>query len=294
MAGATPPDVLVSDERLLGANAENYAVLRTEFDNLGSYYNSNTKVFLEERSKATGKNLKQVLLTDAKRVVDAEHDDPATPPKVTVEVTHQDKEVGLGELLARYPLLSDAKGPAASLEGFAVRADQAITFGETLTLLDRAQVVGEVFGGRLEETAVTLVEASDQGSEIYLKLAKQDEDLGDAESHWVCVGSALTMQVRAHRTKEPVYLRAGIFPDKATALAKAAEWKEVCRTKKVNGFDPEIWSTGSDAASARYHVVLRNSAHLIERESSGEIGEVLGLPLQAVSGKKFLEWTPVR
>ncbi|MCW1913905.1 hypothetical protein OJ996_09985 [Luteolibacter sp. GHJ8] len=292
-AGATPPDVVVIDERLLGANADNYAVLRSEFDNLGSYYNSNTKVFLEERSKATGKNLKQVLLTDAKRMIDPEHEDPATQPKVTVEVKHQDKELGLGDVLARYPLLSDSRSPA-DLEGFAVSDDQSVTFGETMTLFARAQVVGEIFGGRLEETPVTVLEVNDQGSEIYLKLSKHDEDLGDGESHWACVGSALTLQVRAHRTKEPIYLRAGTFPDKAAALAKAAEWKELGREKKVSGFDPEIWSTGSDAGSARYHVVLRNSGDLIEREASGAIAEALGLSLQAVSGEKFLEWTPVK
>lgn len=44
---ATPTRAVSIDERLLGSNKTHYAILRTEVDNMGSYYDRRTKQFLQ-------------------------------------------------------------------------------------------------------------------------------------------------------------------------------------------------------------------------------------------------------
>lgn len=288
VALATPPQVVRTDERLLGENDDAFAVIRRESDNLGSYYARRTRVSLEERSKSTGQTLKAVLLADYTDATDAEHEDPATPPKVTTTVAVQDETVKLGELLVRYALVAEAPTRSELRDRIRIEEDQKILFDGHLTMI-QGSIANGVFREELARIPVALEEIRDAGKSIYLKLSKEEEE-GDSQTCWVCVPPLVTAQVRAHESREEIYLSAGSFSTREEALQKAGEWK----AKKVGEFDPEVWSTAGSGNQRAYHVVLRGSMDLIRRQKFEEIGSALGLVLKPVSSKSFREWTPVR
>ncbi|HEY1123409.1 MAG TPA: hypothetical protein VGE67_17470, partial [Haloferula sp.] len=73
LANASPDHIVTTKERLLGSNDKAYAVLRTELDNCGSYYESKAKVHLIERFADGSAPEKSTLLSETQRVIDATH-----------------------------------------------------------------------------------------------------------------------------------------------------------------------------------------------------------------------------
>jgi hypothetical protein len=289
LSWATPPDIETIDERLLGETDKDFSVLRVEDNNLGSYYLNRQKVYLVERSKADGRSVKETLLTDITKTTDATHEEPNTPAPVSSEVHAKDGTLLLGEVLARYPLVPVHSFEAGVRERFRV-VDESILFGDRLEVMDATTIARDVFGGRMADVPARLVDVQNAGATIYLKLTKEDDSDGGRESRWVAVPSRVMQQIRASQAKETIYLAAGSFPTVEEARGKLAEWRELCRTKKVPGFDPEIWS--SSAAGGKFAVVLRNSGDLIRREKFAEIGTALDQTLLPISGEKLLEWMP--
>lgn len=289
LSWATPPDVETIDERLLGETDKEFAVLRVEDNNLGSYYLNREKVYLVERSKTDGRSTKETLLTDITKTTDATHEIPNTPPPVKSEVHAKDNTLLLGEVLARYPLVSEHSFQPGVRERFHV-VDERILFGDRVEVLDAGTIAREVFGGRMAEVPLRLVAVQNAGATIYLKLSKEDDSDSGREARWVAVPPQVMQQVHADQTKESIYLAAGSFPSVEEARKKLAEWRDTCRAKKVPGFDPEIWSSSS--SGGKFAVVLKNSADLIRREKFAEIGTALELTLLPVAGEKLLDWLP--
>ena len=289
LSWATPPDIETIDERLLGETDKDFSVLRVEDNNLGSYYLNRQKVYLVERSKADGRSVKETLLTDITKTTDATHEEPNTPAPVSSEVHAKDGTLLLGEVLARYPLVPVHSFEAGVRERFRV-VDESILFGDRLEVMDATTIARDVFGGRMADVPARLGDVQSAGPTFYLKLTKEDDSDGGREPRRVAVPSRVMQQIRASQAKETIYLAAGSFPTVEEARGKLAEWRELCRTKKVPGFDPEIWS--SSAAGGKFAVVLRNSGDLIRREKFAEIGTALDQTLLPISGEKLLEWMP--
>lgn len=293
LAWATPPQVTNLDERLLGENGKEFSVLRIEDDNLGSYYQNRQKVSLVERSKETGKDSKETLLTDITTTVDAGHDDPTTPPAVTATVHEKDDALLLGDVFERFPLVPERPLEPALRERFRV-VDEEVVFGERLKVLTAKRIAQEVFDGRVVEIPVRLEDAKNVGATIYLKLSKEDESEGGKEAHWVAVPSEIMRQMRALHTRESVYLAAGSFPTAEEARKQAALWQETCRGKKIFSFWPEIWSAKPRGNEKRFVVVLKDSTDLIRSEKFAGIGEALGVVLQPIAGETLLELAPAK
>jgi hypothetical protein len=299
LSHGTPGQSVMIDELLLGEDEESFAVLRTERDNLGSYYKSRTKVFLDERSKATGKSVKEVLLTDSTSTVDAEHADPNTEPKVKTEIHQKDERVLLGELLTRFTLIPEPQtglarrtAESSPFMGMTVHPEGGIQNGQGLVVFDAKTLSEGVFGGRGADLPVQIQSMRQWGTAIYLKLSKDDEDLGEMESHWVCVPPAKAVQVRAHESMEPIYLVAGSFDSKAKAIEAAEKWLATAREKKVAAFSPEIWSMEKNR-TLKYLVVQQRSGDVIGTDQKLGIEKALGIRFEPVKSEGFREWVRV-
>ena len=107
------------EERLLGSNSTGYITLRTEVDNLGTYYGYRTKRFLVEYSKqqsdpkyqeALGAEIDSQLMLDVSTSFDASHPKPFSTEATSHKVNAKNNDVKLADLLERFPNTSPELG----------------------------------------------------------------------------------------------------------------------------------------------------------------------------------------
>lgn len=286
---ATPPQIIAKDERFFGSGGDTYAVLRTVTDNLGSYYRNRVATTLIERSKEGSVVRSEVLLLDREEIVDASYEGPGKAP-VKIVIHAKDGEAVLGTLLERWPDQGFRLSPE-ELARFQIH-EGAVRFDERLQLIP-AKVLLEAWRGEAPAESGWAVEGGiELGDTICLKLASKEED-GDSATLWVGVSSDQTMQVRAYRKMQPVYLVAGTYGSKDKAVEQAAKWVAALKARKYNGFHPQIWKLDDSLANPEYVVVDANSTHLIEAGKVAELEAALETHLLPMTNARLSEWIPL-
>lgn len=292
LALATPDRTVTVEERLLGSNATGYVTLRTEVDNLGSYYGSRTRRFLVEYSKepadsryeeALGAQIGEKLLLDVKTTHDANTDDPFTAEATTREVNEKDGNVKLADVLERFP------GQARTWS-----ADNVARIKTHHTAGPRLGTTSIAWGGWIKQRFV-----GDQNAELEWKLTEVFEDENclylsvTSELHGqrlVSIPPRKTTQVRDQMVKQPIYLIAGHSKDKEEAIKMAREF-----IKKTNGrFRPEVWSSGRLPEDMIYVVAASDSSQHLGRFQFEELEKLIGAELSVMSSADFKERTPVK
>lgn len=282
---ATPDQVVAIEERFAGSNDTTYAILRTEIDNLGSHYKSQRKVFLDERSKDGKTTVKSTLLLDEKRSIDAGHDDPKTPPPVTITVISRDDSISMAAVQDKFPQQATEPWDAAKLARLEAIPEAGVVFDRNrVYLAQTASILKETFGGRAAEDEWKLEEVSEDKNVVYLKLAKDSGD-GDPETRVVCAGLEITKQVRAQAARRELYLLAGIYGKKEEAIAQAKKWTE----QGINTL--EVWSY---PAQSDYAVV--DSAGMEKMRTRGGLkglSDSLKVEVEPVFGDQLGEWVEI-
>ena len=278
----TPVHEIKTEERLLGSNADGFITLRTEVDNLGSYYRYRTRRFLVEYSKLPagprgetdlGAEVRSKLLLEVSTSID-----PDQPGKESEVVNTKDDDVKLAELLSRFP-------------------DQPKRWNhEDTSMIECHSTAGPVVG-RIQIAWGGWIKArfgADRNSDLEWTLGEVFEDANclylSVASHGhgqrlVSIPPRKTQQVRDHLAKQPVYLVTGKFKDREEALTRGRELM-----KKTKGkFKPEVWSSGRSKEGMIYVLVDSQSADHIKDNAFETLEAMTGVDFTVMSSQNFDE-----
>ncbi len=286
---ATPDHAVSVTERVLGSNPGGFAVIRTETDNLGSYYSSRVTTWLDEIPKTPEgrEKVKSTLLLDVTHSVDANHEDRNTPPPVAEKINSQDTSLTLASVLQRYPDQIQQTWTPEQLSKLEIHQVGGIHFNRRLSLVHGTSVQQKIFGGRRADEPWSLSEVTEDADCIYLRLSI-GKDSGP-ESRIVCVPPEITKRQRDQASAQPVYLTAGKFDTREEAAQAARTIMTKARELKFHGFHPEIWSLEDGTLKTKYVVAETYSTERIGTGGIPEMEKALEIKLTPMSSGRFIE-----
>lgn len=290
---ATPDHSVSVTERVLGSNSTGFAVLRTEHDNMCSYYSSRVTTWLDEIPKTPNgrEQMKSTLLLDVTRSRDSNHSDPNTPAPVTETINSQNATLSLASVLQRYPGQLQQAWTPEQIAKLEIDPNAGISYNGKLVFIHGSAIGEKIFGGRHGGEPWALDEVAEDADSIYLRLSVgQDEG---PESRIVCVPPAITKRQRDQADAQPVYLTTGKFDTRDEAIQAARTLVEKAREKKFSDFFPEIWSLMDGDSTSKYVVAERFSTQMIKNGRLSEIESTLEIRLTPMSSDRFIERTKV-
>lgn len=290
---ATPDHAVSVTERFLGSNSTGFVVLRTEIDNLSSYYSSRNTTWLDEIPKTVDgrEKTKSTLLLDVTDSVDIDHTDRNTPAPVTESINSQDASLTLASILQKYPDHLGTSWTPEQLSKLTIDQVGGIHFNGKLYFIDGTFIQKTIFGDRHGEELWALSEVSEDSDCIYLRLSIGNDS--GPESRIVCVPPDVTKRQRDQSTAQPVYLIAGKFKTREEAVQAARIMVTKAKGKKFYGFYPEIWSFEDGTLKTQYVVADSFSTERIIRGGIPEMEKTLEIHLTPMSSDHFIERTLV-
>ncbi len=286
---ATPDHAVSVTERVLGSNPIGFAVLRTETDNLASYYSSRVTTWLDEIPKTPEgrEKAKSTLLLDVTHTVDVNHADRNTPAPVAEKINSQDASLTLASVLQRYPGQMRQAWTPEQLSKLEIDQVGGIHFNRKLEFIHGTFVQENFFGGRHADESWSLSEVSEDADCIYLRLSVGNDS--GPESRIVCVPPEITKRQRDQASAQPVYLTAGKFDTREEATQAAAAMVAKAREMKFQGFHPEIWSLEDGTLKTKYVVAETYSTERIGTGGIPEMEKALEIQLTPMSSGRFIE-----
>ena len=288
LADASPNRLVRVKERLLGTDGTAYAVLRTEFDNCGSYLERNTKVYFIERFPDGSTPEKSTLLSEIQSNLDGTHNNPNVLP--TTRVVTRDDNLSLTEALLRYPLSEAETWDATKLARLSSDPASGISLDGRVRVASGPEIE-ELFSGPSEKDQWKISEAFEQGGCVFLSLEMAMTEDGP-QTRLLGLGRNLSDQVNAHLEKEDIYLSAGSFGTREEALERVKAWK-ADEKMQVTYLKWEVWSRRLPTDKTDYVLVLAGTREMLEGERSKRIEEKIGIKFEAVSSERFIERTRV-
>jgi len=291
LAMATPDQVVSVQERLLGSNENGFVTLRTENDNLGSYFSSRSKRFLVEYSKQPsdsrhdsnlGAEIRSTLLLDSSSSDERRESGQQGPGRVTQTVKEQDREVKLAALLLQFPHYAK-RWTDEQMKALQCDPTGGVYLGPT-NIVWGGWITQRFVGDPNAKLDWQLEDVFEDGNALYFSVSV--EDLGQ---RLVAIPPRKTQQVRDQLSKQTVYLVAGSFKAVEEAVQSGRELIE-----KSNGkFKPEVWSVGRWSEEMQYVVADSESARRIERNEFKILEALTGVDFTVMDGKYFTERTVV-
>lgn len=294
MIHATPERVINIDERLVGTGDGIHAILRTERDNLGSYYSDRENIWLDEY--ASGESIRQLVksthLLDVTFIIDANHTDRNTPPAVERRVAHEDDSLPWASVLSRYPLRESEPWPESRMEMITSHQAGGIRFKNRIMLLD-TKIITETFGKQYTDHPWAIKSIVESGGLLFLTIEKSTPD-ETRETRIFHVPRENSQTIHDQMDLEPIYLATGSYESLDEAMAVTGQLIAQAREAEVFSFHPEIWEERHPAPRTRYVIVLQHSMKLIESGRHTNIQKVLGVELVPTSSKNFWKRTHVK
>jgi hypothetical protein len=289
---ATPDRIVRVNETLVGIGDQSYAVLRTEDDNMGSYYSSRENLWLDEYplEKAGRERVAQTHLLDVTISIDVEHTDPNTAPAITRTPHHEDTTQTLAGLYKRYPQRAFETWSAERMNDVTCHPEAGIHFRNRIALLS-AETIQSTFTDK--ENPWTLESITEGGGALFLRIVRKSPD-EYYEARVFHVPTEVSREVRDQLARKEFYLAAGRYPTHDEAIRATQELNARSRVAKFFCFQPEIWEARMPTGKTEYVIVQENSMWLIETGRVEKMQEVLGVQLAPVSSKHFHRRTLVR
>jgi hypothetical protein len=294
MASATPDHTISIEETLVGTSESEYAILRTEIDNLGNHYSSCTKRFLDEYAKdgeghfesATPRLLRSRLLLSVQNIRNPEKSTEANV------VGEKDASISFADLLVAYPA-SARPWDTTSFQRLSSHQTGGICLDGRVCLLDGGFINSQIFGNRYPGVEWKLVEVLQDANILYLKLSKGGAD-EVSEIKLVGIPPRWSRQVMDHLWLKPFYLIAGTYPTLEDARTQAAALEAKIRSNPGTGYHPEIWSVQEASLSTVFVIADSNSAENIQGDRFKNLETRLGVDLTVRSSERFQEkWSLV-
>ncbi len=289
----TPSQAVAVDEQPAGSNHVEYAILRTETDNLGSNYDYRRKIWLDEFTKSAANapgEPRRTLLMDVSYAVDVDHTDRNSPPNVKETQHLLNPDLAWATVLQRYTQRTWKRWTPEQMAKLTVDPVAGIRFNDRLLLISGDDIQGRVFGGRLSETNWTLEEVSEDSNSLYFRLGKVLED-GDHEFRIAAISTALSKQVADQAILKPLYLVAGRFDSPEEALQEVRALQARAFEQKSYGFHPEVWSVWEPTDRIVHVIAQANSMQLIESGRMKSLEKALGIEWVPTTSTHFQERT---
>ncbi len=290
-ACATPDRVVHVKEDFLGSNEEGFVLLRTETDNLGSYYSDRAKHYLDEYEKtptregyslAVARRAKSTLILDTTHIKD--------PDGIESETTHsEDATISLAALLKKYPA-GLQKWKAEQLAKIAPETKGAGIRAGRLPVVSDHEMTKEVFGSDSRDIKWMLEEAAEDMNCIYLKVSTGiGEDETSTQIRWVCNVPKKSQEIRDHLNLEPMCLVAGRHETVDLAVERARSILAKAKELKQNLHGLEVWKISQPTGNSIFSVVLRNSMRDIQPERFERLKNLIGMDLAPSTTQGFIE-----
>lgn len=286
---ATPDHAVSVTERILGTSATGFALLRTESDNLGSYYSSRVTTWLDEipKTPAGRENKKSTLLLDVTYTVDINHNDRNVPPPVAEKINSQEASLTLASVLLRYPDQITQTWTPEQLSKLEVDQVGGVYFNRKVSLVYGTFVRENLFGGRHADESWSVSEVSEDAGCIFLRLSIGNDS--GPESRIVCVPPEITKRQRDQASAQPVYLVAGKFESREEAVQAALPILAKARELKIHGFQLEVWSLEDGTAKTKYVIADQSSTYRIGIGGIPKLESALEIRLTPMSCDRFIE-----
>lgn len=289
---ATPDHAVTVTERFLGSNPTGFAILRTESDNMCSYYSSRVTTWLDEIPKSFNgrEKMQSTLLLDVTRTLDAAHSDPNTSVPVVEKINSQNAALTLASVLQRY---SDQMQPWTPEQIAKLKIDPiaGISSGRKLVLINGSTIGERIFGGRHADEGWALKEITEDKDSIYLRLSMGQD--GREETRILCVSPEITKRQRDQAAAQPVYLTTGKFDNLDQAIQSARALVEKKENLKLYNFHPEIWSLEDGTSTIKYVIAEKFSTELIKSGDISHMESALEIQVTPMSSDRFIERTKV-
>lgn len=287
---ATPDRSVTVQERFLGTNADDYAILRTEVDNMGSYYREHRWVWLDEYPKEGGSAAepRSTLLLDQNFSADPDNAKAGS----TTENSRNDKP-SLADLVQRYPAMDLIPWSAEQVAEVQFDAESGEASYKSQRLVEAGGLLKKRFRISNPEVNLALIAVAENSNNLFLTISSGDDE--GREMRVIAVPSKATRNARALGKLEAVYLSAGTFESSKDALVHA---RELSQTKKPLYSGLVVWSVfHADTGKTDYSVVSSISQNLIhDNEFAGsrnESGTRL-TPITSEGFRELIEEEPVR
>ena len=278
------PDRSVSvSERLLGSNNDGYAIIRTESDNMGSYYQQNRVIWLDEYSKADGPSAKPTKSTQLLELgVSFDIDDQS---KVTTKAGERSQKPTLADVVERYTTMIFNPWDADQFAELKFNPNNGHTTYKSQTLIGDGAILGTRFRASGSENHLSLRSVEEDSNSTFLTISTPRDE--GSELRVICIAPKATSNLRALKNLKPIYLSAGTFGSAKEALAHLGKLAE---NKTLPKYTMEVWSVfHADTEKTDYSVVLENSEDIIRRNELSAVQEPLGLNLIPISSEGFRE-----
>lgn len=278
LLSATPDGGITIVEKILGTNAEGYAIIRTVTDNPGSYYVEDVTVWLDEYLKKDGlaAKPKSTLLLDQKHTRDPgdgtfgkENNSPSNPKST------------LADFLDQYQINSLTPWTPDQVKELDFDSETCRTRFRSQNLVDPDQGKGEKHF-RLDPGAGWLTGVAEDHNALFLTVFQEGNRI--RSTRIVCIPPKMTRNFRALKTLEPIYLSAGIFDSPEKALSRAME---LTMDKAIRG-KWEVWEDRhGEPQKTSYVVVLARSGNVMSQNRRGKGQQRMGVPLLPIPSGGF-------
>ncbi len=290
----TPERSVAVNERFAGSSTTDYAVLRTEVDNLGNHYSYREKTWLDEFKKdpSSHESSSSILLLDVTYNLDVNHEDPNTPPAIQENIHSQDTKLPWAEVLQRYPVQTPARWSEVEMADISTHPAVGIRFKQDVLLLG-SDDINKAFGNELATLEWTLREIMGDANSLFLRVSKTGHN-GEEHFRVFCIPEKTTKDVRDRAILKPFYLVAGTYETHDEAILRARALLAITRQKKFYGFHPEVWSARQPTGKIAHVVVDEYSMELLEFGRLQQVEKALEINLVPISSKGFRTRTIVR
>lgn len=251
LSRATPDRSITTSEVFIGSNGDEYAVLRIESDNLGSYYNAHRKTWLDICQKSWKPESKSgsTLLLDETRHVSVEDGSP------TPATQHfKDDKFTLADLADRFSITTLSPWSPEWRKDLLFDEKTGRTMFKSQCLVEGRAALGSRFGTSSEGLDLQLLDVAEDGDCIYLTI-RMGMDEGQ-ETRIICIPSDVSRNVHALMDLEPIYLSAGSFKSREEAFAMLRTlWSDQEPYSRW-----EVWSVWhEETKGTEFEVVLADS-----------------------------------
>ncbi|MBT8036966.1 MAG: hypothetical protein KJO21_05430 [Verrucomicrobiae bacterium] len=279
---ATPNRNVKVYEKVLGTNAESYAVIRKHSDNMGSHYSDHCKFWLDEYSKKDGPGAKPKTTF----LLNQNHDLGASDGKAsTTTELPENPTPSLSVILSRYSLMGTKIWSQEQIKELDIDHKTGRVAYRSQCLFEAGLVLKQRFPDSHAGYGFSLLSVAEDSNTMLLTISKGMDE--DSEERVICVSPSVTQNVRALKKLGPIYLSAGTFKSTKEALDYKRTLDE---KKKAPKSEWMVWSV-SRAATGKldYSVVLINSNQFIANSRIPRLKQVEGALLVPIASENFHE-----
>ena len=291
---ATPSRVVNVSERLIGSNSDEYAVIRTEIDNHGSYYISQEKQYLDVYKKTSenpnpligatnSKLLSSTLLFDQKHIQDAElnHTDP---DYYKIEQLEMNKELSLAQVLKTYPY----QFREFTEETKVLLEQKKKAKGHTYGFIWEGTVKEKLGVDRNAKVSWSTSAITQDNNCIYLTV-----NIGGDESRAqriICIPPKVTKQFRDQIQLENIVIIAGVHETQEDAEKVVNKIINTNKEKKGRFYEsikPAIWVKHLYADKTGFVVIASNSNQIITKNKFSQLKAKYGMEFDVQTSAKL-------